>query len=183
MTILQPIENALCLGVVSLLLSRRFQLTLIALYLSGKTCHKDKSGVGQVLCPKYTLAPGSGYCVVNGTQAFALCANTSGCKYVMTTTDVSFNKSCPNCAWLGKDPLAYAENTTTCELPESARKNATKGKNTTKGDAQPKHDRINFGMHFGMHLLRRFVVCCLWFVPRRKLVQSVKQILLCAVQQ
>ena len=132
-TILQPIKNASCLGVVSLLLSRRFQLTLIALYLSGKTCHKDKLGTG-LLCPKYTLAPGSGHCVVNVTQAFALCANTDGCKYVMTTTNVSFNKACPNCVVLGKNPLVYGKGYTSCELPESVRKNATKNKNATKGE-------------------------------------------------
>ena len=60
-----------------------------------------------------------GYCVVNRATAFSICAETPGCKYVLTTTDVDWNLTFQNAAMLGKDPLAYDPQWTSCELTKT----------------------------------------------------------------
>ena len=58
-----------------------------------------------------------GYCVVDRDAAFDICAETRGCKYVLTTTNVEWNAGFPHAAMLGKDPLTYNSQWTSCEFP------------------------------------------------------------------
>ena len=108
----------------------------IALYVSGKTCHKDKGAFGKLLCPKFHIVPGLGdhMCIVNKTEAFSICAKLDGCEYVATSTLNDFDKLCPHCAVLGKGPLQSQKGATTCELPKSDAGDDSSDGGKTKSD-------------------------------------------------
>ena len=119
----------------------------IALYFSGKTCHKDKEFVGKFPCPKFHIVPEMGLddiCIVNKTQAFSICAKLDGCEYVGASTLDDFDKFCPHCAFLGKGPLKSVPKThgsTTCELPKSdAGDDSSDGSKTKSDDSNDSSD-------------------------------------------
>ena len=68
-----------------------------------------------VKCPAFTKI--QGYCIVERASSFGICTATPGCKYVLTTTDAEWNAVFPNAVLLGKDPLTYHSQWTSCELP------------------------------------------------------------------
>ena len=78
------------------------------------TCHKTKLAES-ILCPKFTKI--AGHCIVDKDTAFGICAKTPGCKYVLTTSNGAWNMAFQNAAMLGKDPLSYNSQWTSCELP------------------------------------------------------------------
>ena len=66
-------------------------------------------------CPKFTKE--HGVCIVDQASAFAICAETPGCEYVLTTSNVAWNMRYPDAAMLGKGPLRYDSEWKSCELP------------------------------------------------------------------
>ena len=68
-----------------------------------------------VKCPAFTKI--KGYCIVDRASSFGICAETPGCKYVLTTTDAEWNAVFPNASMLGRDPLTYNSQWTSCEFP------------------------------------------------------------------
>ena len=78
------------------------------------TCHKTKLA-DSILCPKFTKI--AGHCIVDKGTAFDICSKTPGCKYVLTTSNGAWNMAFQNAAMLGKDPLSYNSQWTSCELP------------------------------------------------------------------
>ena len=87
---------------------------LIAIVVFADTCHKMKFA-DAVKCPAFTKM--QGYCIVDRASSFGICAETPGCKYVLTTTDTEWNAVFPNVSMLGKDPLTYNSQWTSCEFP------------------------------------------------------------------
>ena len=73
-----------------------------------------------IKCPKFTKQHGQ--CVIDRAIAFDICAETPGCKYVLTTSNADWNIKFPTAAMLGKDPLNYSPDWKTCEI------SATNGK-------------------------------------------------------
>ena len=82
-------------------------------------CHEMRSAA-PVQCPKFTKAHND--CVVDRAVAFDICADTPGCKYVLTTINAEWNSEFSDAAMLGKDPLKNNSEWKSCELPATTRK-------------------------------------------------------------
>ena len=82
-------------------------------------CHETRLAT-TVQCPKFTKVPG--HCVVERVIAYDICAETPGCKYVLTTRNAGWHLKFPNAAMLGKDPLSDNSEWKSCELPATTRK-------------------------------------------------------------
>ena len=77
-------------------------------------CHEMRSAA-PVQCPKFTKAHND--CVVDRAVAFDICADTPGCKYVLTTINAEWNSEFSDAAMLGKDPLKNNSEWKSCEIP------------------------------------------------------------------
>ena len=92
---------------------------LVLLMVFVEHCHEMRFAA-QVQCPKFTKV--HGHCVVDRDAAFAICAETPDCKYVLTTTNVEWNMKFSDAAMLGKEPLNSNSEWKSCELPATTRK-------------------------------------------------------------
>ena len=82
-------------------------------------CHEMRFAA-PVQCPKFTKT--HGHCVVDRDTAFAICAETPDCKYVLTTINAEWNMKFSDAAMLGKEPLNSNSEWKSCELPATTRK-------------------------------------------------------------
>ena len=92
---------------------------LILLIVFADHCHEMRFAA-PVQCPKFTKA--HGHCVVDRDAAFAICAKTPDCKYVLTTINAEWNMKFSDAAMLGKEPLNSNSEWKSCELPATTRK-------------------------------------------------------------
>ena len=92
---------------------------LIMFVVFADQCH-EMSSAAPVQCPKITKARDD--CVVDRATAFDICAETPGCKYVLTTINAEWNSKFPDAAMLGKHPLKNNSEWKSCELSTTTRK-------------------------------------------------------------